>query len=163
MISRFIADPPRTIPGPPPLPSSGITLDRLRPPTIEDPHLDLTRIDVPATGDATPIRIEPETPQSVTRVNGGPDRGFPNGEAFYPPASIRLGETGTASVQVCVNAEGRLTAAPVLERSSGSRRLDEAALRLATAGSGHYRPSTEGGRAVSSCYSFPVEFRLRGS
>ena len=145
------------------MPSSGITLDPVQPPKIEDPNIDLTRIDVPAVGDPPAVRAEPERPQAVTRVTGGPDRGFPNGEAFYPPASIRLGETGTASVQVCVNAEGRLTAAPVLERSSGSRRLDEAALRLATAGSGHYRPSTEGGRAVSSCYSFPVEFRLRGS
>ncbi|TLY91210.1 MAG: energy transducer TonB, partial [Gammaproteobacteria bacterium] len=46
-------------------------------------------------------------------------------------------------------------------RSSGSARLDDGALKLAHAGSGHYRPTTEDGRPVDSCYVFRIRFELR--
>ena len=44
---------------------------------------------------------------------------------------------------------------------SGSARLDAGALQLAKAGSGHYRPTLEDGKAVNSCYSFRVRFESR--
>jgi len=62
---------------------------------------------------------------------------------------------------VCVDAEGRLTTQPTIARSSGSVRLDDGALKLAHAGSGHYRPTTEDGRPVDSCYVFRIRFELR--
>jgi hypothetical protein len=40
-------------------------------------------------------------------------------------------------------------------------RLDEGALKLAKAGSGHYRTTTENGRPVSFCYPLNVRFQLR--
>jgi hypothetical protein len=46
-------------------------------------------------------------------------------------------------------------------QTSGSGRLDTAAIRLAKAGSGHYRPSTDDGRPVSSCYPFKIRFQLK--
>jgi len=97
----------------------------------------------------------------VKRVSGGPGAGFPNAEEFYPAAAKRLGEQGVAAVRVCVDGNGRLTELPTVAQSAGSARLDEGALRLALAGSGHYRPATENGRAVNSCFAFRVRFQIR--
>jgi TonB family protein len=80
---------------------------------------------------------------------------------YYPSAAKRLEEQGIATVGVCVDANGRLTSDPTTVQSSGSSRLDQGALQLAKAGSGHYRATTEDGRRVSSCYSFRVRFELR--
>ena len=105
------------------------------------------------------IEAPPQNP--LKRVLGGPGKAFPNTEDFYPPTEIRQGRTGISTVQVCTDVEGRLTAAPTLAQSSGSAGLDEGALKLAKAGSGHYRATTEDGRAVSSCYAFRVRFDFR--
>jgi len=99
-------------------------------------------------------------PQPVKRL-GGPGSGFPNTADYYPDAARRLGEKGSATVQVCVDGTGRLTANPTLAQSSGSARLDEGALRLALAGSGHYRATTEDGKPVSACYPFRIRFELK--
>jgi len=60
-----------------------------------------------------------------------------------------------------VDDKGRLTATPTIARSSGSSSLDEGALKLAKAGSGHYRATTEDGLPVSSCYEFLIRFNLK--
>lgn len=105
-----------------------------------------------------PAQLPP--PQPVTRVTGGPGTGFPDTEDYYPPSARRLGEAGAAAVQVCVDPRGRLTADPAILQSSGIAQLDQGALRLAKAGSGHYRPTTENGQPVSSCYAFRIKFQL---
>jgi TonB family protein len=110
--------------------------------------------DSPEQAPGTPTRI-------VSHVAGGPGAGFPETGDFYPAPSIRLGEEGISTVRVCVDARGRLTSAPTTEHSSGSARLDEGALRLARAGSGHYRAATDDGQPVSSCYPFGVRFQLK--
>jgi TonB family protein len=104
----------------------------------------------------------PETPTHVVRqLAGGPGTGFPETADFYPSPSIRLGEEGMTTVNVCVDRKGRLTSEPTAVKSSGSERLDEAALKLARAGSGHYRATTEDGQPVNSCYPFGVRFQLK--
>jgi TonB family protein len=103
----------------------------------------------------------PSEPPAVARVTGGPGSGFPIPDDFYPSVSIFKGETGSATVKVCVNSKGRLTSEPSIEESTGSVRLDGGAINLAKAGSGHYRPSTEDGRPVDSCYAFRVRFNLK--
>ena len=97
----------------------------------------------------------------ISRMAGGPGAGFPNAEEFYPPAAKRLGEQGIAAVRVCVDGTGRLTEVPTVAQSAGSSRLDAGAIRLAQAGSGHYRPATENGLPLSSCYAFRVRFMLQ--
>jgi TonB family protein len=112
--------------------------------------------------EAPPVRPEgPTLPRPVNRVLGGPGVGFPNMDDFYPEAARRLGEKGTTTINVCVDGTGRLTGKPTIDQSSGSPRLDEGALRLAKAGSGHYRATTENGRPVSACYAFRIRFQLR--
>ena len=106
--------------------------------------------------------VSGDTPRhTVQRLAGGPGAGFPETADFYPSPSIRLGEEGVTAVQVCVDTRGRLTTEPTTVRGSGSARLDDAALKLARAGSGHYRATTEDGQPVNSCYPFAVRFQLR--
>jgi TonB family protein len=100
-------------------------------------------------------------PHEVIRVQGGPGIGFPNTDDYYPSIAKRLEEQGITTVRVCVGANGRLTSDPTIAQTSGSPRLDDGALLLAKAGSGHYRAATEDGRAVNSCYSYRVRFALR--
>jgi hypothetical protein len=54
-----------------------------------------------------------------------------------------------------------LASDPAIAQSSGSARLDEGALKLAKAGSGHYRSTTENGTPVSYCYPLRIRFELR--
>jgi protein TonB len=144
-------------------------------PIIRDPVLRMPSPELPPTDypdDAQEIlaksAIEPppvsglQAPGStIMRVTGGPGAGFPTTDEYYPAVAMRREEQGSATVQTCVDAGGRLTSAPTIAQSSGYPRLDEGALQLARAGSGHYRPSTEDGRPVSACYAFRVRFQLR--
>jgi TonB family protein len=145
------------------------------------PKMTTTTIDLPPLDPLPPIAREPAIPGivkevpgeatrtdpplaqpiEVKRVLGQPGAGFPNTADFYPSASIRLEEKGVATVRACVDARGRLTSDPSIVQSSGKWRLDEAALKLAKAGSGHYGATTENGQPVNSCYAFGIRFDLR--
>jgi TonB family protein len=149
-------------PPPPPAP-------KFAPPHVDVPVPDLS-LDASVDPDRTTIITAPESPpqppavtsaRTVSRVVGGPGKGFPNTDDYYPMASRRLGETGVATVHACVDLKGVLSGEPTIVQSSGSARLDQGALKLAQAGSGHYRPTTEDGAPVSSCYAFRVRFTMR--
>jgi periplasmic protein TonB len=120
--------------------------------------------DAPAAPDRGPQDTggteQPLAPQPVQRTAGGPGKGFPNTDDYYPAASRRIAETGAALVRVCVDTQGRLTTDPTLAASSGSRRIDAGALNLAKAGSGHYRPTLEDGAPVNSCFPYRIRFTL---
>jgi TonB family protein len=122
--------------------------------------------DVTARTDDT--RAEPpplESPAAqehvVARVAGGPGAGFPDTADFYPSFSIHMAEQGISTVRVCVDPRGGLTSDPTTVQGSGSMRLDQAALKLARAASGHYRASTEDGQPVNSCYPLGIRFQLK--
>jgi periplasmic protein TonB len=129
----------------------------------EFPSADPVDATVVASQSETPSDVPPLPPVIVApqRMMGGPGAGFPDTEDFYPSASKRIGEQGVVQVEVCVRPDGRLSADPTLAQSSGHQRLDEGALRLAKAGSGHYRPSTENGHAVNSCYAYKIRFTMK--
>jgi TonB family protein len=152
--------PPATVPDFKPKPFTGLVPPDVAPPVIDDPS-DVPagpqiRDERPATTGAPAVRFTPH----IDRVVGGPGKGFPNTDDYYPATSRRIAETGAATVQVCVDSRGRLTADPTLTRSSGSRRIDDGALNLAKAGSGHYRPTTEDGQPVNACYPYRIRFEL---
>jgi periplasmic protein TonB len=153
---------PRDVPPPPP------TLTFVHPSVdIPPPDLPLNvpaerrQITVPPVRPPQRVEVPSYTAVAPQRVLGGPDRGFPDTDDYYPTNSRRLGETGSSVVQVCVDVQGRLTALPIIAQSSGSARLDAGAIALAKAGTGHYRPTTEDGRPVPSCYAFRIRFMLR--
>ena len=150
----------RTRQPPPPPPSVPLA----HPPIdVVEPVFDLSlpRDGPPVQGVVDRPKEPPTAPTpKVDRIVGGPAKGFPATADYYPDASRRLGEQGATAVQVCVDPRGRLTSEPTITQSSGSARLDGSALSLARAGSGHYRPTTEDGRAVSSCFPFRIRFEL---
>jgi periplasmic protein TonB len=126
-------------------------------PTFEFPPVSITDTFIPHP---PPRQLPTTPPKVVSRILGGPGAGFPNTADYYPLASRRLGEMGVATVRVCVDGRGQLTSAPTIAHSSSSARLDEAALQLAQAGSGHYRSTTEDGMPVTYCYPFRIRFEL---
>jgi TonB family protein len=91
-------------------------------------------------------------------VSAGLGRGFPDSSDYYPAASLRLGETGVITIRACVGKDGFLTISPRVQKSSGSPYLDAAALKLASDGTGHYRPATVNGRPVEAWLVFTVTF-----
>ena len=157
------------------------SLPREPPPPLPVPNFKRVPIDVPTI--ETTLRYEPDPVTNVTtdtvqdqlpptpptqpnlhvakRIDGGPGAGFPDTADFYPSLSIHLGEQGVSTVRVCVDAKGRLSSDPTTLKGSGSARLDEGALKLARAGSGHYRPTTEDGQPVNSYTPWGYGFRLR--
>lgn len=76
----------------------------------------------------------------------------------YPPASQRIGEAGIVVVRVVIGTDGHVLRASVA-RSSGFRRLDEAAVARALS---HWRfvPALKDGVAVEAERELPVTFRL---
>lgn len=153
----------RDEPPPPPPP-------QLERPPVEVPPPDVT-IDLPQETTSTaivdvtdkprPPAPPPPAPKPSNKVPPRPGKGFPNSDDYYPSASRRLGEAGSTAVHVCVNANGKLTEEPTVAQTSGSARLDEGAVKLAKAGSGHYQPATEDGKAVDGCINFKITFQLK--
>jgi periplasmic protein TonB len=136
-------------------------------PPVEIPPPDVT-IDMPVETTAStaitnvttkPQPAAPPPPRAVAGTPVKPTK-LPSTADYYPPASQRLGEEGTAAVKVCVDASGKIQAgSPSIAESSGKTRLDEGALNLAKAG--RYAPATEEGKPVPGCVSFRVKFQLR--
>jgi Gram-negative bacterial TonB protein C-terminal len=139
--------------------------------SVPKPDLEVPPLRVPSEDAATEVVNEPTepylppstpaVPTLVARVAGGPGAGFPDTADFYPSLSIHLEEQGISTVRVCVDNHGRLTSDPTTVHGSGSARLDDGALKLARAGSGHYRATTEDGQPVNSCYPIGIRFQLK--
>jgi periplasmic protein TonB len=152
---------PKDLPPPPPPP-------KFERPPVEVPPPEVN-INLPVESNTTAIsnvttrHVEAAAPpRAVKVVRGGPDiKHFPNSDEYYPPASRRLEEQGTAIVHVCVDPNGRITGEPTVERSSGSSRLDEGAIRLAKSPGAHYFPNTEDGKPIPSCFAFGIKFQMR--
>jgi TonB family protein len=158
---------PKTPEAPPPLPNRPEfhqqipRIERLvEVPTIDDSNA-LQEVAPLAQTQTVPVVPTVPQPTIVNRVMGGPGKNFPNTDDYYPPPEIRMGITGSTNVRVCTDDRGRLTGDPTLVQTSGNAGLDQGALKLARAGSGHYRAGTADGRAVSSCYPFRVTFQMR--
>lgn len=75
----------------------------------------------------------------------------------YPAASLRLGESGRVLVRVEIDKNGRVLQLQ-LARSSGSRRLDDAA--LASVRAARFEPYTENGEPLLVWTTVPIVFEL---
>jgi TonB family protein len=64
---------------------------------------------------------------------------------------------GRAEVNVCVDEAGRVTQEPTITRSSGDPRFDAAAVNVARAASGQYRPPTADARPVAGCLQLAIK------
>lgn len=154
----------RIRPQAPPPPRPALTVPKI---TVPTPDVDLNlpidprAIRVPTQAHAAasmPSRGSIQRPDVV--VLGGPGRGFPDTDDYYPEFARRLEQSGIATLHVCVDARGRLTSIPELSHSSGYSSIDRAALSLTRAGSGHYRATTDNGVPVKSCFDYLIKFTL---
>ncbi len=76
----------------------------------------------------------------------------------YPSAAARLGEEGATSLKLLINTDGRVADAQLVT-SSGSSRLDEAAIKHAKR-NWAFSPCTEGGKAVACWHQTKLVWRL---
>lgn len=82
-----------------------------------------------------------------------------NPEPAYPPVSKRLGEQGRVLLLVMVSADGTANSVS-LQASSGSTRLDQAALESVK--KWRFVPAKRGGQAISASVVVPVRFSIEG-
>jgi TonB family protein len=82
----------------------------------------------------------------------------PAGTAGGAAASASA-STAPVELRVCADTAGRLSQDPTVIHSSGDPGLDQAAIRIAKAGSGNYRPAaTLNGKPTSGCAQLSVRF-----
>jgi protein TonB len=111
--------------------------------------------EAPSTGSGAGSGADVGLPPQLVAVKV--DSRYPLTQPPYPAASIRMNEEGTGVVSVYVLPNGRVGEARI-ERSTGSSRLDEAA--LAEAKRWRLRAATRDGVAFAEWYSVRVVFRL---
>lgn len=159
-----------------------VTLTTLRPPAAEPPKptaeipVEKTGLSIPeplvvtptftigpspiVVPPAPPVGVRPSSPAGV--VPAGPSRTGPKLRSMnkppYPASEIRARNEGDSSLDVCVSAAGRVTAA-TLARSSGHPRLDDAALKWVR--NARFTPGAVNGAPQSMCgHSVVYEWRL---
>ena len=110
----------------------------------------------PAPAPVAPVAAAPEpAPLTPARFDAAY---LNNPTPPYPQQSRRLGEEGTSRIRVCIDAAGKPTDEITLEASSGSPRLDNAALTVIRRWT--FQPARRGDQPVPGCVVVPMEFRL---
>ncbi len=72
------------------------------------------------------------------------------------------GQADSVTVHVCVDESGKLKQNPTIVHSSGKASMDQAAVRIAAAGSAYYRPDTSlNGSPVSGCAQLTIRFETK--
>jgi TonB family protein len=115
------------------------------------------RVPSQRTADATTASAAPPTPPTppAPPVANTVPASAVAAASHEPPASPS--GVGTVEVRVCVDAKGRLAQNPAVIQSSGDAKFDDAALRVARSGSGHYRPATgSDGKPTSGCEQLAI-------
>lgn len=104
-----------------------------------------------------PAPVAP-SPAPVTQTRSSPKL-LASDKPDYPSAARRAGEQGTTQLEVCVNSGGRVTSVAVA-RSSGSKRLDDAAAKWIRGE--RFQPAKVNGVASDVCgHSVYYEWNLR--
>jgi protein TonB len=149
----------RDLPPPPPPP-------KMERPPVEVPPPDVV-INVPVETTSTAItntttkhvEAPPPVHQAVIVPAALDIKHSPSPQEYYPPTSIRMNEAGTAIIKLCAAADGSVAGTPSVEKSSGSSRLDEAAVKWGV----HVRmkPETSDGKPIGGCVPLKVTFVLQ--
>ncbi|HET8711191.1 MAG TPA: energy transducer TonB [Spongiibacteraceae bacterium] len=134
---------------------------RLSSPALHVPQPEIVLAD--AVAPAGPV-VVPSAPLEQVDANNSAitqpvfDANYLNNPAPpYPPLARRLGEEGVVYVRILVSAEG-LPDLIELKRSSGSSRLDAAA--LATVKKWRFVPARRSGQTIAAWVVVPVAFSL---
>jgi periplasmic protein TonB len=133
------------------------------PPYVPPPEIDIamevTTAPTTAISAVQTTQKAPPPPPPVADVAPRSDPKRPVSQPDYPSASQRLGEEGVVTLTLYVLENGRVGEARV-EKSSGFPRLDEAAVKHATA---RWRllPGTREGKPVAMWMQMNVRFQLK--
>ncbi|MBS0382217.1 MAG: energy transducer TonB [Proteobacteria bacterium] len=159
--------PPKQVDLPPPAPLPDLAqpkLDIVPPPQIriEAPPSSAAITVEQKIAPATPLRVSKPAPQPVAvppKPTPAVSIEHTHTTPPYPPLSRRLGEEGTVELKLAIGTDGRVQSADLV-KSSGSERLDEAALTWVQS-HWRYRPATSEGHPVSSETRVNVVFNLK--
>ena len=153
----------------PPIPTRAVPLPQLHKPQIvlpELPRIEVLRMVEVAERPAPPPPVKaPPAPAAVVEARPAvePPRFdlayLDNPAPAYPVFAKRAREQGIVLLRVAVDESGRVARIDV-EKSSGSRRLDSAA--LAAVKRWRFVPARSGGRAVAGIALVPINFQLEG-
>jgi periplasmic protein TonB len=99
----------------------------------------------------------PKAPDVRTRAQLDQKHSPPTDD-YYPPTSRRMNETGSTTIDVCLDDGGKMQGDPKVSKSSGSSRLDEAAVRWGS--HARFIQGTLNGKPTASCTAFLVTFKL---
>lgn len=148
--------------------------ERLPPPAV--PHIELPQLPVaimpaaiafedaaPTAIAVAPLRTPPESAPAVSVEESITEARFDvdyldNAPPAYPSISRRMREEGLVVLKVKVRADGTADAV-LVQRRSGSARLDEAA--LAAVRRWKFVPAKRGDQAIESWVLVPIEFELK--
>jgi protein TonB len=168
VISDFEIIRPKDPPPPPPPPvevpirtSPRTPPQAVQPARVEPPPItvvDATAIDLPPVTE-TIAEATHEPTESITRPLAGAHLEY----EFAPPPRysaemMRAGLEGTVLLRVLVDVDGKPLEVSI-ERSSGSRELDQLARRQVL-GKWRFRPAMQDGQRVQAIGMVPVDFRL---
>ncbi len=129
-----------------------------QPAPVSAPAVLLREPTAPAPVRESPAAVPRTAPQELPVTAPSFDAAYlENPAPRYPPAALRLRESGRVLVSVMVSATG-LAERVELARSSGSPRLDQAALE--TVRRWRFEPARQGDRAVAAQVTVPLVFRL---
>jgi periplasmic protein TonB len=144
-------------PPPPPPPELRKEVVEIPPPDI---NIAMPEAAPQTTAITAAVAQHPNTapPPKAAGVSVPPKAKFGPTDSYYPDSSRRLGEEGTATVHVCIGANGKLTGAPTILQSSGKERLDQGAINYAK--DQRWQPGTDDGKPVDKCLDFRVKFVL---
>lgn len=155
--------PPRPKLAPPPLPYVPPPEIRIAPPSVPAPAIAaVTPVKpaepAPAPGSAAvPAAAEPPAkPRPPVRQPAVVDARACDKPA-YPPASLRANETGTVRLGFLIDVDGKVLEGRI-ERSSGHRRLDNAA--LGALGLCRFKPATVDGKPERTWARIDYEWRI---
>ena len=119
-----------------------------------------TAIEAPPAPPAPPAPEPPAPPppsNAAPRAVGIGEMACSSPQPVYPRQSQRMGETGTTVVRLNFDDTGKVIKA-VVSKTSGSDRLDEAAVTAAKAI--RCKPYMENGRALAATAQQPIKFEL---
>lgn len=119
-----------------------------------------TAIEAPPAPPAPPAPAEPPAPppaNAAPRAVGIDEIECSRPQAVYPRQSQRMGESGTTIVNLTIDDKGKVVKA-VVKKSSGSSRLDDAAVE-AVKGM-RCKPFMQNGRAIAVTPDQPIVWQL---
>lgn len=164
-------EPPPPPPPPPPEPPPPPPPDEPPPPPPEQPPPDIPPpppepVAIPTAPPSEMAIPAPVAPPAPPAPPPAPDVGASVGADYqnrrglrYPPQAAQRREEGTVTIRVYVNASGDPEKVE-LQKSSGSRHLDQAALRAVR--TWKFRPGTKDGQPTGGWVVVPIDFKLSG-